>query len=484
MQWKEWRAGLALLGILAVGCSEPRSTASSQKLAPSASVTSVASSLPASSASVPQPTLDEPAVRTLVDAWLATQNASDFAGYEKLYAERFTGVKRSGSYQARFDRKGWLRDRAGMFVRPMRVSAAALEIAHTPSLARVTFEQTWSSGSYKDVGRKQLVVVPTREGPRIAREEMLSSKIAGAEARAGFEDLMTVGRQGVFVHPISEPSWATGPVRPGPNENIALRSVNEAALPAAVRALKGRSVNLLDAAGALCEARIVGFELYAEVIPHFGMVMSWHGQNGEPALSEAKIAEQIWALAPGAILIGKLSRPCPGLWALDAARTPPTTAAPEPASPELRATALRAFRALPQYAEIQKEFRSTAETPKGRWEDYGSHLLEVSAFHFASKLTLVIVQAQAGNGCGDFANRLVALFGIRKGTLAELELIDTPDVPEGVFPSSAFDLDADGSLELLFGSARDASTLLLWRKTASGPSISTLFNVPFLDCGC
>src|SRR6186713_2807967 len=138
MQWKARRAGLALLGVLAVGCSKARSTATSPKLAPSASATSVVSALPTSSASAPQPVLDGAAVRTLVDAWLATQNASDFAGYERLYAERFTGVKRSGSYHARFDRKGWLRDRAGMFVRPMRVSAEALEIALTPSLARVT----------------------------------------------------------------------------------------------------------------------------------------------------------------------------------------------------------------------------------------------------------------------------------------------------------------------------------------------------------
>ena len=34
--------------------------------------------------------------RAVVQRWLEAQNQGDFAAYEKLYAPRFTGVRRSG----------------------------------------------------------------------------------------------------------------------------------------------------------------------------------------------------------------------------------------------------------------------------------------------------------------------------------------------------------------------------------------------------
>src|SRR5262249_27020631 len=56
-----------------------------------------------------------PEVRALVDAWLAAQNRGDFAAYEKLYAQKFTGVRRSGTRTVSLDRAGWMRDRKRMF---------------------------------------------------------------------------------------------------------------------------------------------------------------------------------------------------------------------------------------------------------------------------------------------------------------------------------------------------------------------------------
>jgi hypothetical protein len=53
--------------------------------------------------------------RALLASWEAAQNAGDFAAYERLYAKRFTGVKRSGPRTRSFARAGWLEDRKRMF---------------------------------------------------------------------------------------------------------------------------------------------------------------------------------------------------------------------------------------------------------------------------------------------------------------------------------------------------------------------------------
>ena len=66
--------------------------------------------------------LAEGDARGVVDGWLAAQNAGDLAAYDKLYAARFTGIRRSGPRTVRFDRAGWMRDRARMFGKPMTVA--------------------------------------------------------------------------------------------------------------------------------------------------------------------------------------------------------------------------------------------------------------------------------------------------------------------------------------------------------------------------
>lgn len=114
--------------------------------------------------------------RALMQAWLDAQNKGDFAAYQALYAAGFSGIRRSGGRKVSLDRAGWLRDRARMFKKPMVVAAS--EVRAGP--LRLDFVQSWQSGSYKDTGRKQLVL--TREGGalRIVREEMLESVLAGA----------------------------------------------------------------------------------------------------------------------------------------------------------------------------------------------------------------------------------------------------------------------------------------------------------------
>jgi hypothetical protein len=121
------------------------------------------------------PTEDQ--VVDLLRAWVIAQTTGDRAAYEKLYASSFQGVRRSGQKAVTFDRAGWITDRAKMFARPMQVEAGkpAITIADGKALAR--FVQTWGSGTYRDTGNKEIVVVVEGGEARIAREELIDSKM-------------------------------------------------------------------------------------------------------------------------------------------------------------------------------------------------------------------------------------------------------------------------------------------------------------------
>ncbi len=421
-------------------------------------------------------------MRALLDAWLAAQNQGQFAAYERLYAPRFTGIKRSGTRQARFDRDGWLRDRKGMFEQPMKVEADGVAVSLTPDTAVLTFRQTWSSASYRDVGPKQMVVVATPDGARIAREELLSSALI-APPEAAAKSLLLLTPDGIVLDASPDDARSLGASRPGSRESIALRAVDEQRLSPALRAWKGRAVRTFAADGTTCTASVTGFALRAEVVPHFGSVQSWHGQLDTKALTPPQIAEEVWemALQGGRALIGTLDKACDGLWALEEKHPAPLVVAPEAASRSVQAAALRSLRALPDYAKLQADFVAHQPGAHGPWDEYGEHRRDVFVFRKDKQPVLVSIFARAGNGCADFGGQLGALFSVRPGPGPLLELLVMTPMQ---LPSSAFDLDGDGSLEVLFGSAQESDAAWLFQRTPSGPTLDELFRVPFLDCGC
>src|SRR5262245_32411828 len=90
---------------------------------------------------------DEATVRTLIERWLEAQNNGDFAAYRALYMPSFHGVRRSGGRTVVLDYQGWLRDRARMFKKAMKVSATDVRVAREGGLMRATFVQEFSSGT-------------------------------------------------------------------------------------------------------------------------------------------------------------------------------------------------------------------------------------------------------------------------------------------------------------------------------------------------
>src|SRR4051812_37612571 len=113
--------------------------------------------------------------RGFLERWLDAQNAGEFDAYQKLYADDFKGVRRSGPRSATFDRNSWLQDRRRMFQKKMTVEARNVRVFESPASARIVFIQHWSSGSYTDVGPKHLVLRHQLDGYQIVREELFAS---------------------------------------------------------------------------------------------------------------------------------------------------------------------------------------------------------------------------------------------------------------------------------------------------------------------
>jgi len=261
-----------------------------------------------------------------------------------------------------------------------------------------------------------------------------------------------------------------------------VRDVNEAALPSALVAMKGRTLQVLDAAGVACKTQITGFVLRAEIVPHFGMTRVWNGEEGEPALPPAKVADEIWRLAEssGRVLLGHVSKPCEGLWALPAEQSAPAVAKPQPADAALRERALQAFRALPAYRQIQKRFKEEEKTG-GAWEEHQGGKPTVTAFRWPDKQTLVFVNASSGQGCNEFGANLSALFSVSTAPSATFQLLDTPDAGAAL---TAFALDGEGAFELLLAPQANSNERTLWRNVLKRPVTRQLFGIPFLDCPC
>ncbi len=116
--------------------------------------------------------------------WIAGQNNGDFQRYKKGYASPFNGIKRAGTKTTRYNLDDWLVDRKRMFRKPMTVEANDIKIIHTKRPYKIKFEQTWSNGTFSDVGMKVLLFDSIDGTLRIISEEMLNSNLIAAKKDA------------------------------------------------------------------------------------------------------------------------------------------------------------------------------------------------------------------------------------------------------------------------------------------------------------
>ncbi|MCA9559972.1 MAG: nuclear transport factor 2 family protein [Myxococcales bacterium] len=428
---------------------------------------------------------DEAAARATLDAWLKAQNEGDFAAYSALYAQKFNGVKRAGARTSRFQRDGWLADRGKMFKGRFTVAAANVKVLPQPNGAVVSFEQTWASKRFKDVGPKQLVLVKEGDALRIAREEMLASTIVGGE-HGGPPPSERLSLAMVLDHPYVVLATEAGEdAVEGPVHDLGNHTTRRAVRAGGPgSAWIGRAVELYAGGRKACVGKVADVHVVSRVTPHFGAVQTWQ----EDGLTPQQQAEAAWEMAgDGRLLVARVDAKaddCKGArWARAADAPAPTTLQAMATVPGWLATAAVAqTRALPGYAAIQKGWKAEARDAKGeRWELHGGATPQVQAFAADGKPTVVLVTMRAGYGCGDFFGSFWAAYTVEGKTLTRISDPDNPTefdfVSDDAFVA-VVDADGDGRWEVVRKEG-------LHRQDAKGVLREVLrLPYPYYDCPC
>jgi hypothetical protein len=404
------------------------------------------------------------AAAAFVDRWVAAQNAGDFAAYSDLYARSFHGVRRSGGHSARFDRRGWLADRARLFRKPVRVAVADIAIhdGGRASGVEVGFTQTFTSGSYRDVGPKRLLLVDEEGALRIAAEEMLSATRVPV-ASAGDVAYRHVIEEGVIASGAPDESWGVGPFRvdqPVDDRYRVHRAIDASRLPPDVARLAGARLRLFNAHGPVCEATVTGFELLGRLSSEWGVTGA-----DDQALEGEALARAVWDQTPeGRLLVGALhveSGDCAdATWARDAALPVPSLLPIEEAPPAWAALARDAARQLPDWRKLQAEYERfraerAAEMDGGafpdRWDEYLDEPAQARVLMFTHEgRRYLSVAFEANGGCNDFDGALWVLYAVAgtEPATARLRLRGGP-LSSAIAPLGAVDLDGDGRPEIL-----------------------------------
>jgi hypothetical protein len=455
----------------------------------SASARAQAPSSPSGSTAPPTPaasSFDSASARQLVERWLSAQNEHDFAAYSALYAARFSGTKRVGSYTKRFDRAGWLRDRQPMFRDGVVVQATDLQLSGTANAVRVVFTQDFVAPGFHDRGAKELFLVAQSGGLLIAREEMLESRVAEAapitdSAVLAFHRDGPVVERGFGSKPTDEPRLLS---RGQSDAYEAALPLAPGVLPEATRAWLGRSVVSYALDGGSCQGTVARFEVRVSAEPHFGMRQAWNGEDGAKKATPKEIAHAIWDMARDdeRFVVAVLDHECKGIWA--ATHPTPFTPARSPAQPT-KTAALKAFKALPAYRELQARFAREAANSSQAWESVDGEL-HVVELRTTPESALVVVSARGGSGCGGFSGNLSAIWKVTGADARATFAL------RGVFKDSAdlikvhgaLDQNNDGSLELLAGPDVFAGEISVLRLGSNGYERKALFATSFWDCGC
>ncbi len=246
-----------------------------------------------------------------------------------------------------------------------------------------------------------------------------------------------------------DPSWAEGPLS-SEEPNSATRGVAMARLPKALRNWLGRPVRVLGVSGAVCETRLQRFLIHAQITPDLRTSEHWEGCSDAPPTAPMAIAEEVWRVTgkAGRTLVAEFSAPCKGaLLAVDPDLPAPVISAPEPASAEVGAQAMAAFRQLPEYAQVQARFRSERPDATGSWDDRDVWR-SISTLAVPGHTPLFVVSEQVGSGCASrgFSASLSALWGGGGPAIAVTAVDDRKLTPRAIV-----DLDGSGGGAILLG---------------------------------
>jgi hypothetical protein len=398
----------------------------------------------------------------VLEAWRLAQNNLDFGAYEALYDSGFHGSKRVGERRFDFDRKHWLLDRKPMFTPGLTIGVRKLKLRAGGSLVVASFLQDFATPSFRDTGRKLLAFRREAGTWRIAREDMLTSKVEGGggsvTALPGF---FFARPDAVVLRSEIDERWLT-PARRELAQKIRARreasgdepaewieddflKPSELTLPPEVTAFAGKTLYVTRAplAGSHelpppCEAKVARIVLRNTAKPSFESVRLPAG------------FDHLYAT----MVLGLFEKPCPGaLWASE--RAPAAQSVPQPAPAALREAALKALKA-------RGDFPATTVTLLG---DPAS-----------DQLLFALGSRELPDGSRAVLN---LLFQVAHST-PPLRLLGELD-PDLV-PRLGMDLNADGQLEVLSEPGYPDSTVRVLGLKAGKPVTHPVYFEPEFIC--
>lgn len=434
--------------------------------------------------------LDEELAKEVVSTWLAAQNEGDFAKYSAQYASRFMGVKRVGPRRFRYDRAGWVKDRERMFKKPMKVELTDMEFVPGTRSVAVNVTQTWSSGTYKDVGPKQLVLVQEGDDLKIAREEMLESNILEGKERVPRLETGAVGFSvgdkfsDIMVFPVSvKPDWFDANKAKGLSRgDSAWAPLKDSIKSSKFKDLVGAKV-VVGKGSKTCETEIKDVIVVGEAVPHFGQRQWWDGSDvydDAKRLPDDEVARELMAIAEGqgTYLGVKLEPSCEswdwGALKPDDGKLEFAKFTPLAEDDALRGEISEAFRALPAHKAIQKDYDSMEEGKSSTVWSGKAETLTMKRATFNGR-EFVYVGADVGHGCDAFLGQLWAVYEVGSDTIL---MTDGKNPGEYLELDVVTDLNGDEAVDFVSGKGFVVqSTGQLWRTTHKR-------EVPFFDCPC
>lgn len=237
--------------------------------------------------------------------------------------------------------------------------------------------------------------------------------------------------------------WGTGPitVEHAPSEHdvrlVMTRAIEPKAVPAALRAWRGRKV-IVGRDASTCASEVTGLSLLAVTEPGsedgFWSVATTAPLPARGAVLSTWNDSHAW-------LVGELSDGCINrTWVRAADLKVPAVAAPRTVTGPLRDDALAAFRALPAYRAVAARFRGA-----GEWDAFDGGPSPVLRFDLPDR-TLLAHTADVQDGPLD--ERLLAIWELKDGPRPALKLRQVaataalPRLPVGL--TFAMNLRGDG----------------------------------------
>lgn len=374
----------------------------------------------------------------------------------------------------------------------MTVSVAQIDVHATPTMVDVRFVQRWTSGSYSDEGPKRLSMVLDGDRLVIATEEMLASSRLGeldAALTVGTFVALPVGGGAVAILAPADPNQATGEpeMLSRADPYVTVRQTTPAA-PASLTALRGREVTVIERART-CTGRVELTRIARLVVPHFGMVQRWNGDDAgmrvAPA-SPSERAKEAWSLGTTAYYAAVIASDCHQPVAVSfAPRDAVQSFVPREPTASERTALGRAFERTSRFAALERTYREflagslpeeahpAPPLQRASWAEARSTVV------FTHGPRTVASVVHNSEGCGGFDGSAWATFEL--GERAPVEHRLRSPIDNYVSVVAVFDVDGDGTLEAIL--RQGLASLALVRLTPAVSMIRSV-EVDYLDCAC